>query len=168
MLYARRYEEGYDLPDQKYETWLNIHHPNAEITSDVIAPSPITDFIASSPLTVVTASSSITGLHGSLNVTPVDIQVPAGSPTDACSASIVHCSSENVITPVCSTSKSQLKFFVSTKAHEPSSFESFKSGTPNSTRSSLSSEEKGSSLAEFVNVPKLDNQKKLASFIASF
>ena len=163
MLYARRYEEGYDLSDPKYETWLNIHHPNAEITSDVIAPSPITDVIASSPLTEVTPSSSITGLHGSLNITPVDIQVPAGLPTDACSASIAHSSSENVVTPVCSVSKSyptQLKFSVSTKAHEPSSFESFKPGTPNSARSSLSSEEKRSPLANWLMFQRLITRRR--------
>ena len=43
MLYTQRYEEGYDLLNPKYEAWLNIHHPNAEITSDVIALSPIPD-----------------------------------------------------------------------------------------------------------------------------
>ena len=29
MLYARRYEEGYDLHDAKYETWLAVNHPEA-------------------------------------------------------------------------------------------------------------------------------------------
>ena len=104
---------------------MSLHHHQSLM---LLHPSPLTD---------VTPSSSITGLHGSLNITPVDIQVPAGPPTDACSTSIAHSSSENVVTPVRLVSKSyptQLKFSVSTKAHEPLSFESFKSGIPNSAR----------------------------------
>ena len=154
MLYTRRYEEKYDLPDPKYEAWLNIHHPSAEITSDVIAPSPITD---------VTTLSSIAGLHGFSNVTPVHIDIPTGSSTDVCSTSIAHSSDENVVTPVRSISQSyptQLKFSVSPKAHEPLLSESFKSGSPNSVRSSLPSEEKRSPLAELVNIPKIDNHTK--------
>ena len=27
--YARRYEEGYDLPDKYYEAWLKINHPGS-------------------------------------------------------------------------------------------------------------------------------------------
>ena len=27
--YARRYEEGYDLPDKHYEAWLKINHPQS-------------------------------------------------------------------------------------------------------------------------------------------
>ena len=89
--------------------------------------------------------------------------MPTGSPTDVCSTSIAHSSDENVVTPVHSISQSyptQLKFFVSPKAHEPSFSELFKSGSPNSMRSSLPSEEKRSPLAELVNIPKIDNQKK--------
>ena len=26
LKYARRYEEGYDLPDKHYEAWLKINH----------------------------------------------------------------------------------------------------------------------------------------------
>ena len=49
LKYARRYEEGYDLPDKHYETWLKINHPEspkADSTQQVpslsgnISPSP--------------------------------------------------------------------------------------------------------------------------------
>ena len=26
--YARRYEEGFDLPDPQYDAWLRVHHPD--------------------------------------------------------------------------------------------------------------------------------------------
>ena len=29
VLFARRFENGYDLPDPKYLSWLMIHHPIA-------------------------------------------------------------------------------------------------------------------------------------------
>jgi len=29
LKYARRYEEGYDLPDEHYEAWLKINHPQS-------------------------------------------------------------------------------------------------------------------------------------------
>ena len=89
--------------------------------------------------------------------------MPTGSPTDVCSTSIAHSSDENVVTPVRSISQSyptQLKFSVSPKAHVPLLSELFKSGSPNSVRSSLPSEEKRSPFAELVNIPKIDNQKK--------
>ena len=104
--------------------------------------------------------SSIAGLHGFSNVTPLRIDMPTGSPTDVCSTSIAHSSD---VTPVRSISQSyptQLKFSVFPKAHVPLLSESFKSGSPNSVRSSLPSEEKCSPLAELVNIPKIDNQKK--------
>ena len=65
---------------------------------------------------------SITGLYGSSNITPVNIHMLAGSPTDVCLTSIAHSSDENVVTPVRSISQ---KFSVSAKAHDPSLSESF-------------------------------------------
>ena len=49
-LYARRFDEGYDLPDPRYKAWLDIHHPDADNVSDDMAILPIV------------------GLHVSLNV----------------------------------------------------------------------------------------------------
>ena len=38
VLYAQRFEEGYDLTDPKYEVWLSVHHPIAAATSDTMTP----------------------------------------------------------------------------------------------------------------------------------
>ena len=56
ILYTRRFEEGYDLPDPKYEAWLSIHHPIA--ASDNIAPSPIVGLQGPSIVTPVHVNST--------------------------------------------------------------------------------------------------------------
>ena len=71
-LYTRRFEEGYDLPDPKYEAWLIVHHHVAAAVSNTITP--------------------ITGLHASSNMTCVNIDLPVVSTTTSCSTSTIHSS----------------------------------------------------------------------------
>jgi len=40
LKYQQRYEEGYDLPDPRYEEWLRINHPEAASRSIFTLSSP--------------------------------------------------------------------------------------------------------------------------------
>ena len=42
LRYARRYEEGYDLPDERYDGWLRVNHP------DVLKTRPVFPMVQSS------------------------------------------------------------------------------------------------------------------------
>ena len=48
MLFQRRYEEGYDLPDPAYEWWVGICHPSAKSSLD-IGTSVVTQSYQSEP-----------------------------------------------------------------------------------------------------------------------
>ena len=41
LRYARRFEEGYDLFDSRYEAWLKVNHPETvhDNVRDILAPS---------------------------------------------------------------------------------------------------------------------------------
>ena len=58
LRYARRFEEGYDLPDTKYETWLKINHPevanNPGVSTDYATSN--SSLLLSSPLLSSTPS----------------------------------------------------------------------------------------------------------------
>lgn len=44
--YARRYEEGYDLPDARYEKWLRLNHPKINVHSNSMLPTPNTPLLS--------------------------------------------------------------------------------------------------------------------------
>jgi len=48
--YTRRFDNGYDLPDPKYERWLRIHHP---IAASVLSQSVTTSLLEGSSATPV-------------------------------------------------------------------------------------------------------------------
>ena len=31
LLFTQRFEENYDLPDARYDSWLKLNHPDAEV-----------------------------------------------------------------------------------------------------------------------------------------
>ena len=43
--YAQRYEEGYNLPDARYEKWLRLNHPEINVHSYSILPTPNTPLL---------------------------------------------------------------------------------------------------------------------------
>ena len=57
ILYTRRFEEGYDLPDLKYMAWLSINHPTADTVNNNMAPLPIVGLHVTTPSTPVSGTS---------------------------------------------------------------------------------------------------------------
>lgn len=121
LLFARRLEEGYDLFDQRYETWLKINHLTEHSTGAPLQPSVVTlspqqipSSLSSSMVTpsqqsspVVTPpqqSSVVTPLSSPVVITPQQSSVvtPSSSPLSSPVVTSPHQSS--VVTPLPSLS----------------------------------------------------------------
>ena len=63
-LYSRRFENGYDLYDPRYNQWLGIHHP---IAASVRSNGQIADLISSPIVTPVHVESPPLNVDGSTN-----------------------------------------------------------------------------------------------------
>lgn len=54
--YQRRYEEGYDIPDSRYEQWLTVYHPEVVKGKENGLPSTLSS--VDSPLSCETTSTT--------------------------------------------------------------------------------------------------------------
>ena len=129
ILYARRFEEGYDLIDPKYEHWLSIHHP-------IVA-------------TVISNKAPVTGLRVTSSVTSLHVDVPVVSSATISSTPPAHCSHSQTnhetlaqcltpVHPIVEPNPLELKLPDSTSAHSSSALALVDSDTPSSNSSTLS------------------------------
>ena len=106
--YARRYEEGYDLPDARYDAWLKVNHPDAQKTSPAVPmaqssssgdhdslPAPSTSNLSGSP-----DSPSVSRTSTSLTVTPPSVDPSERPPFPSISTPVSRSSSQSVRTPL--------------------------------------------------------------------
>ena len=89
-LYSRRFENGYDLYDPRYNQWLGIHHP---IAASVRSNGQIADLISSPIVTPVHVESPPLNVDGSTNTADhAIVEHPQTNSTDkmASSSSVTH------------------------------------------------------------------------------
>ena len=80
LRFARRFEEGYDLFDSRYEAWLKVNHPETvrDNVRDILVPSsPVVSRHCDSSSPSVSCPSTYNTLSGSLSSTP---QISTSSP----------------------------------------------------------------------------------------
>ena len=106
--YARRYEEGYDLPDARYDAWLKVNHPDVQKTRPAVpmvqsSSSGDHDSPASpstSNLSGFQDSPSVSRTSTSLTVTPPSVDPSERTPFPSISTPVSRSVSQSVRTPL--------------------------------------------------------------------
>ncbi len=111
MKFAQWFEEQYDLPNSRYDSWLKINHPNACVTE-------VPDSVPGTPILFSESDSS----DRSLCASPVNYLVVSSSPpVPSTLSSTSSCPPSSSSPPVLSTVYSHLHFFWSSFIFQSSS-----------------------------------------------
>ena len=141
LRFSTRYEEGYDLYDEKYEAWLKLHHPEAsnKISKDGIPADPVTPLTRSASFMPSPSTSS----H-------VSSDQPSTSATDTPKSSSTSATPKAPSKSATTTSKAPSTSATTTPKAPPSTSATT---TPKASRNSQSTSGKRSPLAYLLNLP---------------